>query len=182
MKSVHGPKCPDCEYLFDEQASKTHVQQNPACRYRRKKHFEYITEAKWEEIEGIPRRGRDTRPGEHWKIIYRKLFGADNRIPAPYLPSLEHCRQAAAQPPERLLSYLQQIQLSNHPDGVIPFFPDETSLRLCLRVVVPTLIDFVSQNGVLLENQEQALAVEEFLLLPEESPDEYVNFDDFIAE
>jgi hypothetical protein len=117
------------------------------CKYRPKEELEYMTEKQWQDVRKVPKRCRNTSPGEQWRVIFRKLFGNSVPIPPPYLPSLAQYRRIAGRPSPGLLSALEtRILTSGLP---LPFFVDENSLRFCLRLVVPALFDLVGEHGLL---------------------------------
>lgn len=106
-----------------------------------------MTEKQWQDVRKVPKRCRNTSPGEQWRVIFRNLFGNSVPIPPPYVPSLDQYRRVASRPPPELLSALHaRILTSGQP---MPFFVDEKSLRFCLGLVVPTLFDLVSEQGFL---------------------------------
>ncbi|KAB5523076.1 hypothetical protein GE09DRAFT_1153811 [Coniochaeta sp. 2T2.1] len=106
-----------------------------------------MTEKQWEDVRKVPKRCRDTSPGEQWKVIFSKLFGDNVPVPPPYLPSLDQYRRIATTPPQELLSALE-IRILNSGQTV-PFHVEQNSLRVCLGLLVPALFDLVSEHGLL---------------------------------
>ncbi|OIW32951.1 hypothetical protein CONLIGDRAFT_156802 [Coniochaeta ligniaria NRRL 30616] len=150
LKNVHPSKCPesDCSFVFEGNPIKEHARQHPNCKYRPKEGVEHMTEKQWQDVKQVPKRRRNTTPGEQWKVIYRALFGNSAPIPPPYLPSLDQYHRIAGKPPPELLSALRtRILLSGPPH--MPFLVDENFLRFCLGFVVPTLFDVVGEQGLL---------------------------------
>ena len=123
-----------------------------------------MTETQWQDVRKLPKRCRNTSPGEQWRIIFRKLFGNNVPVPPPYLPSLDQYRRIAATPPQELLSALEVRILTS--GGTIPFHIDPDFLRVCLRLLVPNFFDLVSEHG-LLPGIPAALPSPQQFVLPE---------------
>lgn len=100
-----------------------------------------MTEGQSQELKKMPKRCRNTSPGDQWRVIYTKLFGDSVPIPPPYLPSLEQYRRIAETPSPELVSALQdEVHVSGHR-------VEESLLRFCLGVVLPKFFNLVSEQG-----------------------------------
>jgi hypothetical protein len=147
---VHSWTCPKCFFVFEGKASDEHAKQHPECKYGRNDAIEHMSEKQQEALKNLPRRCRGTDRGKQWRAIFTILFGKDVPTPPPYLPSLDQYRRIAERPPLELVrATVTRLLNSGH---CFPFYVDENSVGLCLGIVIPTLFDFVSENGLLLEN------------------------------